>query len=66
MRPAIFSDIHANLPAVQAVLEDIRHQHVDGLYCLGDLVGCAPFPNEVIARIRADPASDDRGPSLSR
>jgi predicted phosphodiesterase len=52
MRIAICSDIHANLPALTAVLADIDQQRVDRIYCLGDLVGYAPFPNEVIARIR--------------
>jgi putative phosphoesterase len=53
MRIAICSDIHANVPALTAVLADIeQQQHVDRVYCLGDLVGYAPFPNEVIARIR--------------
>jgi putative phosphoesterase len=54
MRIAIFSDIHANLPALDAVLADIRQQSVDAVYCLGDLVGYATFPNEVIERIRRE------------
>lgn len=52
MRVAIFSDIHSNLAALEAVLDDIQRQHVDATYCLGDLVGYAPFPNEVTDRIR--------------
>jgi putative phosphoesterase len=54
MRMAIFSDIHGNLPALEAVLTDIGRQHVDAVYCLGDLVGYAPFPNEVIEIIRRE------------
>ena len=54
MRLAIFSDIHGNLPALEAVLSDIARLHVDAVYCLGDLVGYAPFPNEVIERIRRE------------
>ncbi len=54
MRIAIFSDIHANLPALEAVLEHIRGQSFDAVYCLGDLVGYAPFPNEVTGRIRRE------------
>lgn len=50
----IFSDIHGNLPALEAVLHDLRSRHLDALYCLGDLVGYAPFPNEVTERIRAE------------
>jgi len=52
MRIAIFSDVHGNLPALDAVLADIDARGVDAVYCLGDLVGYAPFPNEAIARIR--------------
>lgn len=52
MRIAIFSDIHANLPALEAVLNHLRAEPVDAVYCLGDLVGYATFPNEVIERIR--------------
>jgi len=54
MKLAIFSDVHSNLPALEAVLTDIRSQRVDAVYCLGDLVGYATFPNEVIARIRQE------------
>lgn len=52
MKIALFSDIHANLPALQAVLADIDRCSPDLIYCLGDLVGYAPFPNEVIQEIR--------------
>lgn len=54
MKLAIFSDVHGNLPALEAVLSDIQARHVDALYCLGDLVGYAAFPNEVIDRIRRE------------
>ena len=54
MRVAIISDIHANIAALEAVLDDLKHQDVERTYCLGDLVGYAPFPNEVIDRIRQD------------
>ena len=53
MRIGIISDIHGNLPALEAVLRDIEERRFDALYCLGDLVGYAPFPNEVTERIRA-------------
>jgi putative phosphoesterase len=52
MRLAIYGDIHANLPALEAVLADIAERRVDAAYCLGDLVGYATFPNEVTVRIR--------------
>lgn len=52
MKIALLSDIHANLPALEAVLEDIDQRKPDLVYCLGDLVGYAPFPNEVVEIIR--------------
>lgn len=52
MRIALFSDIHANLPALEAVLADMDTQNLDAVYCLGDLVGYATWPNEVVAEIR--------------
>ncbi|GAB4289552.1 MAG: metallophosphoesterase family protein [Coriobacteriia bacterium] len=51
-RIAIFSDIHANLPALDAVLGDIDRAGVTERYCLGDLVGYGPFPAETIDRVR--------------
>ncbi|MBI4317589.1 MAG: metallophosphoesterase family protein [Chloroflexi bacterium] len=54
MRIALFSDVHSNLPALEAVLRDIKTRGADGVYCLGDLVGYAPFPNEVIDVIRRE------------
>ena len=53
MRLAFISDIHGNLPALDAVLADISLREVDATYHLGDLVGYGPWPNEVIDRIRA-------------
>lgn len=52
MRIALFSDIHANLPALEACLQNIASQKVDAVYCLGDLVGYNVWPNEVIQEIR--------------
>ena len=49
---AFISDIHGNILALQAVLEDIEEAEVDGIYCLGDLVGYGTRPNEVIELIR--------------
>ena len=52
---AIFSDVHANLPALEAVLRDIdvrmERGDVDAAYCLGDLVGYCTWPNEVVQTI---------------
>ncbi len=52
MQFAILSDMHGNLPALEAVLEDIASLGVEEIYHLGDLVGYNPFPDEVAARIR--------------
>ena len=53
MRYAMLSDIHANVQALDAVLADIDSQDgVDAIYHLGDLVGYASGPNEVVARLR--------------
>jgi predicted phosphodiesterase len=53
MRYALLSDIHANLPALRAVLTDIdNRRNVDATYHLGDLTGYAPWPNEVVALLR--------------
>jgi putative phosphoesterase len=52
MRIALFSDIHANLPAFEEMLADMDSRPVDAVYCLGDLVGYNVWPNEVIAEIQ--------------
>lgn len=49
MRYALISDIHSNLPALEAVLCDIDEREVDAVYHLGDLVGYAPWPDEVVS-----------------
>jgi predicted phosphodiesterase len=49
MRYALISDIHANLPALEAVLADIDQRDVHATWHLGDLVGYAPWPNEVVS-----------------
>jgi predicted phosphodiesterase len=46
MRVAVISDIHANLHALTAVLEDVEREGPDRIWCLGDLVGYGPRPNE--------------------
>ncbi|HWI58824.1 MAG TPA: metallophosphoesterase family protein, partial [Bacillota bacterium] len=52
MKLAIFSDVHANLEALEAVLGDMSARGVTRRFCLGDLVGYGPNPVEVCARIR--------------
>lgn len=54
MRLALFSDVHSNLPALEAVLTDIAEADVDARYALGDLVGYAPWPNEVLERLQGE------------
>jgi len=51
MSVAIITDIHANLPALEAALQRIEELGVDAVYCGGDLVGYGPHPNEVCAVI---------------
>jgi predicted phosphodiesterase len=52
MKIALFSDIHANLPALEAFFKDVDNRQPDAIYCLGDLVGYNIWPNEVIREIR--------------
>lgn len=52
MKIALFSDIHANLPALEAFFKDVEKRDVDSIYCLGDLVGYNIWPNEVIEEIK--------------
>jgi putative phosphoesterase len=70
-RLAIFSDVHANLPALEAVLTDVDQQSADAVYALGDLVGYAPWPNEVLEvlerrRIRSVMGNYDDGTGFDR
>ncbi len=53
MRYLILSDLHANLEATRAVLEDARLHGFDRTVCLGDIVGYGANPNEVIDLLRA-------------
>jgi len=46
MRLGIISDIHANLPALEAVIADAQEHNPDELWCLGDVVGYGAHPNE--------------------
>src|SRR5260370_15134434 len=52
MRLGIFSDIHANLEALSAVLEAYRSERIDVYYCLGDTVGYGGSPNECADLVR--------------
>jgi predicted phosphodiesterase len=55
MRVAVFSDVHGNIAALDAVLTAAYDEGVDRFWCLGDLVAHGPRPAEVIARIRELP-----------
>ncbi len=52
MQIALFSDIHANLPALEAFFKDVDIRNPEAIYCLGDLVGYNIWPNEVVNEIR--------------
>lgn len=59
MRVAVLSDIHSNLPALEAVLESIGP--FDQLWVLGDSVGYGPDPDAVVNRLRAEDAVSVQG-----
>jgi diadenosine tetraphosphatase ApaH/serine/threonine PP2A family protein phosphatase len=50
---AVFSDVHANLEALDAVLSHAEREHVAFYLCLGDVIGYGANPNECIDRVRA-------------
>lgn len=49
---ALLSDIHGNLPALEAVLDDAAREGITETWNLGDMLGYAPFPNDVLSRLR--------------
>ena len=53
MRWGLISDIHGNLPAIEAVLEELDRFAVERYACLGDLVGYGPHPDEAVATVAA-------------
>jgi putative phosphoesterase len=50
----VISDVHANVVALEAVLQVLKDKKVNTIVCLGDLVGYGPSPNETIDMIRAE------------
>jgi diadenosine tetraphosphatase ApaH/serine/threonine PP2A family protein phosphatase len=56
LRIAAISDIHGNWHAFEAVLDDVRKEGVDEIWCLGDIVGYGPQPNRCVeeARVHSD------------
>ncbi|MFW5658427.1 MAG: metallophosphoesterase family protein [Bacteroidota bacterium] len=51
----ILSDIHANLPALEAVLAETKDRNIQSYLVLGDIVGYGPWPNETTERVRSLP-----------
>jgi predicted phosphodiesterase len=56
LRLACISDIHGNVVALDAVLEDVRRRGVDEVWALGDLVALGPHPIEVLERLADVPS----------
>ncbi len=52
MRIAILSDIHSNLAALEAVIQKMDDLGISTAWCLGDIVGYGPFPNECVEIVR--------------
>ncbi|MDD4898989.1 MAG: metallophosphoesterase family protein [Candidatus Omnitrophica bacterium] len=52
MRYGIFSDIHSNLEALDAVIQAYQKESIDKYLCIGDVVGYAANPNECVERIK--------------
>jgi diadenosine tetraphosphatase ApaH/serine/threonine PP2A family protein phosphatase len=53
MHYAVFSDVHANLEALETIVADAARHHPDAYVCLGDVVGYGPDPNECVAQVQA-------------
>ncbi|MDI3281379.1 MAG: metallophosphoesterase family protein [Bacillota bacterium] len=51
MRLAVIADVHGNLAALEAVLQDAERRGAEEIWCAGDLVGYLPFPSEVVAEL---------------
>jgi diadenosine tetraphosphatase ApaH/serine/threonine PP2A family protein phosphatase len=51
VRRALISDIHGNLEALEVVLDDIKAQGIEEIFCLGDIIGYGPNPRECIDRV---------------
>ncbi|ELZ47514.1 phosphodiesterase, MJ0936 family protein, partial [Halorubrum coriense DSM 10284] len=59
MKVGLISDVHANLPALETVLDDMPA--VDRIHCAGDVVGYNPWPAECVERVREVAAATVRG-----
>jgi putative phosphoesterase len=58
---ALLGDVHANLPALEAVLENARQKGGEAIWNLGDLVGYGAFPEEAVQRLREEYALSTLG-----
>jgi len=56
MKVALIGDVHANLPALEAVFDHARGERVEAVWNVGDFVGYNAFPEEVVQRLRAEGA----------
>ena len=56
MKVALLGDVHANLPALEAVLEDAHQRGVEAIWNIGDFVGYGAFPDEVVKRLQQEEA----------
>ena len=56
MKVALIGDVHANLPALEAVLEDAHGRNVEAVWNVGDFVGYGAFPDEVVKRLQQEEA----------
>lgn len=61
MKIGFISDIHANEPALLAVLQEIEDQDIDEILCAGDVVGYNAFPNQVVGHLRENDVTSIRG-----
>lgn len=52
MKMLVLSDLHSNIEALDAVLNDVRRKHCEQVVCLGDFVGYGAKPNQVLDRMR--------------
>lgn len=54
-RAAILTDVHGNLPALEAVLDEVQRAGVDAIYHLGDAIAIGPFPREALELLLDQP-----------
>lgn len=61
MRVALIGDVHANLPALEAVLHHAHQNNVEAIWNVGDFVGYGAFPDDVVRRLMAEKAVSIQG-----